>query len=133
MSTALAPLDVRAPSPPPTLASFAGNLYDALEPVAWQDGLYGWALAHLSAAIGTMFQAAEDLARDTAEGPGWSSVMDLERCPDDWLPWLGQFHGVTVPATLTGDAARAWVAGAGGFARGTVASMTAAAQATLTS
>lgn len=133
---AVTPLDVPsfAPTPPPpTLATFADNLYDALEPVAWQDAFYGYALAHYCASLGAMFQPVEDLARDTEDGPGWSAVLDLDRCPDAWLPWLAQFVGVTIPAGLTPAEQRAWITGTDGFARGTPAAIRNAAAATLTS
>jgi hypothetical protein len=92
--------------PPPDLASFAALLYDALAPLATLDGQADWHLAHYCGALGAMFQPVADVARDTPAGPGWSAVLDLDRCPDAWLPWLAQFVGVTViaaQATLTGN------------------------------
>lgn len=122
----------RAPAPPPELESFAGNLYAGMDPVAWLDATVGWALAHFCAAIGVMFQDVEDLARDTSEGPGWSGVMDLDRCPDAWLPWLAQFVGVTVVPGSTPAEMRARIASTDGFKRGTPAALAGAARATLT-
>lgn len=127
----LAP-EARDDVPPPELESFADTLYASLEPLAWQDDAQGWALALYCAAIGTMFQAVEDLARDTVEGPGWSGVMDLQRCPDDWLPWLAQFVGVVIPGGLSPEQAREWITSADGFARGTPDALRGAAAATLT-
>lgn len=115
------------------LDSFAADLYGSLEPLAGEDEANAWALATLCAAIGTMFQPAEDLARDTEEGPGWSAVVDLQRCPDDWLPWLAQFVGVTVPLALSPAEQREVIASTAGFYRGTRAAMTGAIAATLTS
>lgn len=117
----------------PTLESFAATLYASVEPVAWQDASNGWALAHYCATLGHLFQAVEDLARDTPEGPGWSMIVDLDRCPTDWLPWLAQFVGVTIPTGLTDAEMRAWIAGTDGFSRGTPDAIRAAAAATLTS
>lgn len=33
-------------------------------------------------------QPIEDLIRDTPDGPGWSSIVDPDRAPSEWLPWL---------------------------------------------
>src|SRR4051812_28505950 len=117
---------------PPALESFASNLYAAMDPLAWLDGTVGWSLAHFCAAQGVMFQDVEDLARDTAEGPGWSVVMDVERCPDDWLPWLAQFVSVVIIPGSTPAQMRAQIIARLGWQRGTPAAIRAAAQATLT-
>lgn len=118
--------------PPFTLESFAALLYDAVGPVAVWDELSGWALAHYCAALGVMFQSVQDVARDTPEGPGWSAVVDLERCPDAWLPWLAQFVGVTVATGWTPAQMRARIAGTDGFKRGSPDALEAALGATLT-
>jgi len=119
-------------TPPPTLESFAENLYAGMDPLAWLDASVGWALAQFCAALGVMFQPVEDVARDTPDGPGGSAVVDLDRCPDAWLPWLAQFVGVTViPGSSPADM-RARITSTDGFHRGTPAAIRAAAQATLT-
>jgi len=118
-------------TPAPPLESFADDLYDALAPVAWKDGETGWHLALYCGAIGAMFQAVADVARDTPDGPGWSAVVDLDRAPDAWLPWLAQLSGATIPVGLTPAESRAWIAGTDGFKRGTPAAIRAAAQSTL--
>lgn len=112
-------------SPPPELESFAANVYYGVAPVAGEDAQYDYALAKFSGALGVMFQAVEDLARDTPEGPGWSAVVDVDRCPDDWIPWLGQFVGVS-----QGD--RQAILTHNGFQRGTPDAIRAAAGARLT-
>lgn len=120
--------------PPAALTpdTFAGRLYDALAPLASLDPDNAWSLLILCNAIGTMFQEVEDIVRDSPDGPGWSELMDLNRCPPEALGWLGQFAGVRIPPYLTEAQQRAWVAGTDGFHRGTVASMIASCQATLT-
>jgi hypothetical protein len=118
--------------PPPELASFAALLYDALAPLATLDGQADWHLAHYCGAHGAMFQPVADVARDTPAGPGWSAVLDLDRCPDAWLPWLAQFVGVTVVAGSTPAEMRTRIASTDGFNRGTPEAIRAAAQATLT-
>lgn len=42
----------------------------------------------------TRMQIIEDIIRDTDTGVGWSPVVDIDRCPEMWLDWLGQFVGV---------------------------------------
>jgi hypothetical protein len=77
--------------------TFASRLYDALAPIGQDDSVNGWSLLIYVNAIGVMFQIIEDLVRDTADGPGWSVLMDLDRSPSVALPWLGQFVGVRIP------------------------------------
>lgn len=116
----------------PVLESFADRLYGSMAPVAWLDASVDYALANYDGAIGEMFQAVEDLARDTPDGPGWSGVMDLARCPTAWLPWLAQFAGVTVPPGASDADARAWIDSTDGFKRGTPDAIRKSAQTNLT-
>jgi hypothetical protein len=124
------------PDPPAALTpdTFAARLYAMLAPLAQQDPTAGgWSLLILHNAIGTMYQLVEDWVRDTPDGPGWSLLMDAERCPPEALPWLGQFAGVRIPAGVTDDAERrAWVESTDGFNRGTRDALIGAAKATLT-
>lgn len=123
------------PTPPAELApdTFAGRLYAMLEPLAQLDIQAGWSLLILVNAIGTAYQLVEDWVRDTPDGPGWSLLLDVNRCPPEALPWLGQFAGVRIPPALVVDAdRRAWVASTDGFKRGTRAAIIGAARATLT-
>jgi hypothetical protein len=120
--------------PPADLApqSFAADLYDSLAPAASHDADYAWALLILCNAIGVMFQLVDDWVRDTQAGPGWSPLLDLNRCPSDALGWLGQFNGSRIPTGLTDAQQRAFIKDASAFRRGTPAAMIAAVQATLT-
>ena len=34
---------------------------------------------------------------DYSGAPGWSQILDVDRCPDYALPWLGQFLGAAIP------------------------------------
>src|SRR4051812_14635550 len=119
---------------PPSLApdTFAARLYVALAPLAARDVDYSWSLLIYINAIGEMFQLVEDLVRDTPEGPGWSSLLDLDRCPDAALPWLAQLVGVRLLPNSTPDEQRARIASTDGFKRGTRDALIGAAQATLT-
>ncbi len=123
-----------SPAPPAELTpdTFAARLYAALEPLTRQDADFAWSLLIYVNAIGAMFQLVEDLVRDTADGPGWSPLLDLDRCPDEALPWLAQFAGVRVLPGSSPDDQRARIASTDGFRRGTVAALRGAAAATLT-
>lgn len=122
------------PAPPADLtpASFAARLYSMLDPLAAADPLTAWSLLTYCNAIGLMYELVEDWVRDTPDGPGWSLLLDLDRCPPEALPWLAQFAGVRVlPGSAETDQ-RARIAATDGFRRGTRAALVAAAQATLT-
>lgn len=118
--------------PGPLLPSYAARLYQALQPLAYDDASQGYALAYLCKAIGAMYQPVCDLVEDTAAGPGWSPLMDVARCPLFALPWLAQLVGVTLTDPSDDAGSRAEIRAAAGFSRGTVAAMKAAAAATLT-
>lgn len=122
------------PPPPIGLAPdvFAGRLYAMLEPLAEQDDQAGWSLLILCNSIGTMYELVEEWVRDTPAGGGWSLLMDLNRCPNEALPWLAQFAGVRVLPGSTPAAMRARIASTDGFKRGTRTAMIGGAAATLT-
>lgn len=117
---------------PPIVGSYAQMLYDRLEPFSNDDENQGWALLHFCEAIGRMYQQLHDLISDSDEGPGWSSILDVERCAVTYLPYLAQFVGVRLPKGIGEDEARDRVRTPSGFARGTRAAMIAAAQRLLT-
>jgi hypothetical protein len=121
------------PAPPPELTpdSFASRLYGMLAPIAQADPDFGWSLLIYLNALGQMFQLLEDIERDTPDGPGWSALLDLDRCPDYALPWLAQFVGVRIPGGLTEQEQRDWIASTDGFRRGSVQAMIGACKATL--
>lgn len=77
--------------------------------------------------LGDIFQIVEDWASDTDEGqPGYSLLLDINRIPDEALPWLGQFVGVQVTLGLDPAIQRAQILGLGSWKRGTVESLQAA-------
>ena len=118
----------------PTLESFAQDLYDRIAPLTFADPTYDYPVAKLVNAFGEMFQLVEDYGRDDPEtgAPGWAVVLDITKCPDEAIPWLGQFVGVRLPTGLTPAQQRAYVADAPGWDRGTVATIMASAQPFLT-
>ena len=54
--------------------------------------------------------------------PGWSQILDINRCPFYALPWLGQFVGVDLTKTpnLTYEQSVQKILSRPGFSRGTV-------------
>lgn len=126
------PRDVSAPPPDLLPDSFAARLYGMLAPLAQQDGLASWSLLTFCNAIGLGYQLVEDWVRDTPDGPGWSLLLDLDRCPPEALPWLGQFVGVRLLPGADDAASRTRIAETDGFHRGTPDALRSAAAATLT-
>src|SRR4029077_2893236 len=78
----------------PTIGSFASRVYEAMEPIQFLESRLCWPFKKYVGALGEIYQEADDIARD---GPPWSSVLDIDRCPDYALLWLAQFVGVRVP------------------------------------
>lgn len=84
------------------------------------------------AGIGQMVDRLDSVSRDSYDtdgdiAPSWSTVLDINRCPSDALPWLGQFVGARLPSTLRDDQMRYEIENSPSWARGTPASILAAA------
>lgn len=116
---------VSVPDPvPPAIGSVGEEVYAALRPLADDDRNQGWTLLHICEAAGRMWQAVHDLTRYDDQGrPGWSALLDLERCPGqsdeiDGLPFLGQIAGVRRIAHLPDDERRAAIREREGYHRG---------------
>lgn len=120
----------------PVLGSFANQVYNGLNDVAQPDASLGWPLANYIQGLGMMFQIVEDYSRDQFVNgklaPGWSQLLDINRAPNAALGWLGQFVGVPLQQGLTDAQQRARILSVGGWNRGTIGSMVAAAQQYLT-
>jgi hypothetical protein len=87
----------------------------------------------LVGALSQMFQEIDFYARDTEDGdPGWSVLLDVNRIPDDKLPWLAQCVGVQLNASLPAAAQRTLLRAVPGWSRGTKSALVAAVQAHLT-
>lgn len=100
-----------ATSPRPvTTGSFADELYQLLLPIATMDPALGWHLLHFVSSFSLPFQVIEDVGRDWPEGPGWSLLMDVDRCPPWALGWLAQFAGVTLLSAASYDNPDLWAA-----------------------
>jgi hypothetical protein len=122
------------PVPPSGLTpdTFAARLYEMLQPLAQSDPSYGWALLILCNAIGTAYQSVEDWVRDTPDGPGWSLLLDVNRCPSEALGWLAQLVGVRLIPGASDAAHRERIQSTDGFRRGTRDALIGATVATLT-
>jgi len=67
-------------------------------------------------AIGAAFEQMDDLAH---ANPQWSSLLDINRIPDEGLPWFGQFTGTLVDPNLTFAQQRQQIRANPGWHRGT--------------
>lgn len=95
---------------PATSGSAADELYERLRPLAHRDEFLGWSLLHYVSAAALPLQLVEDLIRDTDDGPGWSAMLDPDRCPTWALGWLGQFVGVRLLPREPFETEAAWEA-----------------------
>lgn len=118
---------------PADVPALGEELYEQLEPFAREDEDNDWALLVLCGALWIMNQDLADLISEDDDGnPGWSSILDIESCPEQYLPWLGQFVGTHVPDGLSETEARDLVRDHPSYRRGTPAAIEAAVAATLT-
>lgn len=109
---------------------WAERAYATLFPYTAPDESLGWPLLIYLGAIGdVLFQEMDDLGRTPN---GWGDVMNVNTCPVQALPWLGQLVGVQVDTNLSEANQRAQVKAAAGWQRGTPASIIAAVQRYLT-
>jgi hypothetical protein len=118
----LAITDATAIDDSATLTALQTALNEAVQTVATL-GPFGVLLQWLGG-IGGMVQGLDNLFFDQidAEGnyyPGPSQLLDINRCPTNMLPWMGQFVGVSVDPTLRDDQQRYAILAEGGFQRGT--------------
>jgi hypothetical protein len=102
----------------PELDSYAEQIYEQMAPLAFADEENGWPLLHLCAANGSLYQPVEDLVRDQGDAPGWSQLVDVDRCPDDFLPWLAQLPGVQLDYGATAESMRNRIRSTDGAKRG---------------
>lgn len=63
---------------------------------------------------------------------GWAAMLDPDRCPPSWLPWLAQAVGTTIEPGTPEDLARAMIKTPPTWTSGTPAALTLAVAATLT-
>lgn len=118
-----------APAVHPTTARLVENLGGGLN--AGQEDV-DWHLLKFLDPIVSRLGALDDLARDTDQGPGWTQLLDVDRVPGPYLPWLAQLVGVTLPPGLSEAQQRDYIQEKPGWARGSRAGFLGAIQATLT-
>jgi hypothetical protein len=89
-----------------------------------QDTVYGYPFLAWLEGGGSLLQATDSLSRDSDGFPGWSCILDINRCPTADLAWLAQFVGVRFTSLQQTDAdQRAAITGEQGFGRGTLAAL----------
>lgn len=116
----------------PAVSASAEDLYRALGPIPAGDEGLGWPLLLFCATVIAPVGVVADLASDSESQVGWGPILDPRVCPADALPWLGQLVGAQVPVGAPEVTARAIVSHSPGRARGTPASVLAAARLWLT-
>lgn len=91
-----------------------------------------WDLLTLCEACASGLQPLWDVVNDQDDAPGWSQVLDIDRVPTVWIPWLGQFVGVHYRAGLADADQRLRVRETDGFRRGSPGAIKGAARQYLT-
>lgn len=112
-----------------TVDSVTQGVQDSLAP--WGEPGSDWQNynATLSAMFEQVFQIVADQGTpDDAANyqAGWSILLDPQRCPTEFLPYLGMFVGVYVPPGTEDGTARGLITGEAGFNRGTLQAIQAA-------
>ena len=116
----------------PVVSVTAERLYQAMGPLQQGDEQQGWPLLKFCDTITVPAADVEFFAADTDTQVGWGPLLDPTVCPLKALPFLGQFVGAVVPVGVDEATARAIVTHSPGWARGTPASVAAAARLWLT-
>jgi len=108
-------------SAPPLTTEVGGDLYSALEPLAFADEELQWPLANFVDALALILEETAQLVRaDDAGNDGWSAFADPQRCPTAYLYTLAQWAGVRHPRRMGEQALRELIDGkAPGLWRGT--------------
>lgn len=106
------------------MLSAGQEVYDAIRKAV--DDPYGDLATYVGAVTDELIQEMEDMVRDSGSRPGWSALLDLNRIPDQGLPYLAQFTGVRFPSSLSPADQRIRIARTDGWNRGTPAAIAAA-------
>jgi hypothetical protein len=116
------------PAPGGVYRTFGQRLFDELSQVESGPDFFTFCDG-----IGAMFEEVEMISSDAPGGhPGFSILLDINRIPIEWLPYLAQFIGATVNTNLASQDQRNWVKSATGLVRSRPAAIKAAVQTTLT-
>ena len=110
------------------MTTFAEDLYRDLAPLAKGDADQDFALQKFCESIAKPFEIVQTLVRDADTGEvGWSILLDPNRVPDEFLPWLRQLAGVKIILGESPAILRQRIKEAEGFDRGTPGSIMARA------
>lgn len=98
------------------------------------DGLAAWQRADgsgdLRKFVDVLMSPVDEVAgivRDSDDYVGWGRLLDVDAAPEEALPWLAQFVGVTPLRGLDSESQRLRIKSAAGFKRGSVEGIKAAA------
>lgn len=104
--------------------TFGEELYRNVAPLAREDAANDFALQKYCQALGLPFETIYSLVRDTTDGKvGWSILLDPNRVPDEFLPWLMQLSGTRPTAGELAASMRQKILDAEVFKRGTLQSL----------
>lgn len=117
---------------PPAIEEVSQEVYDALGPWREEDPAHGYQLMLYVDAHARELQPLEDLVRVSDDGPGWSLLLDVDRCPVEYLDHLGQYVGTVTEPQQTDAEKRAIIKTVPGWARGRPATLKAIVAASLT-
>jgi hypothetical protein len=116
---------------PPT-TQLAADAYALLEPVWAGDDQRGYPLLTFLGGLGEAFRQVEEIARAQQGREPYQQAYDIDRAPDWFLPFLGQFVGVPVVPGADPSVQRQQIRAEAGFVRGRPSTLVSAVQATLT-
>lgn len=112
---------------PPVVQEVSQEIYNGLGPWREDDPGTNYQLALYVDAHGSQLQPLEDLVRTSDDGPGFSLLLDVVRCPDEYLDHLAQYNGTVIQQQWTGSEKRTAIEAALGWERGRPATISAAA------
>lgn len=119
--------------PNTTFNAMGELLYFGISPLAYDDPNHDYALKTLCYALAQPFNQVWLLGRaDEAGNDPWSIIVDPTLAPGYVLPYIAQLVGENIPVGSSDVIARSQIAMRNNQARGTVASIIAAAQLALT-
>lgn len=120
-------------APRPAVQPITDDFYNDLGPWRRADETAAtWQLLEYSDAAVGLMQSIESIIRDSDAGVGWSSIMDVDRAPSAWLPWMAQLGGIRLEPGLSDVNQRARIKSTDGFRRGSPGAIVGAAQQYLT-